>query len=248
MTKAILIEDDDKSRQQLVNILSQHFKDIHVVAVCKNNGEAKLAVIQHKPDLVITDIELEDEPVFNMLQQLKDIQFDIIFTTAHDKYAIQAIKFAALDYILKPFGKDELQHAIEQYHQKQNVKQSAQQLQTLFHNFNHLQKDQKKIALPTTKGYEIFPVKEVIRCEALANYTNFFTSAKNKLTVTKTLKEYEELLQDYDFFRVHHSHLINLNHVKKFLKKDNTVEMSDGSVVDVSRRKKEEFLGKLEAL
>ncbi len=248
MTKIVVIEDDEKSRQHLVTMLNDHCKDVYIAQACRNNQEAKEAIIQYDPDLVISDIELENESVFIMLQELDSKNFEIIFTTGHDRYAIQAIKFSALDYILKPFGTAELLQAMQHYHLKQNKKTAAQQLDTLFYNFKQLQKDQKKITLPTTKGLEVYTVKDVIRCEAQINYTNFFLTTKNTILVTKTLKEYEELLNEYGFFRVHHSHLINLNHVKKYLKKDDTVIMSDGSVIDVSRRKKDEFLAKLEAL
>lgn len=249
MTKIVVIEDDEKSRLQLITMLNEHVKDAHIVQACKNNQEAKAAIIQYEPELVITDIELENEAVFTMLQELDNKNFEIIFTTGHDKYAIAAIKFSALYYILKPFGTDELLQAMQYYYVKQHKKTAAQQLDALFYNFKQLQNNQKKIVLPTIKGLEVFTVKEVIRCEAEINYTNFFLDGvKHGIMVTKTLKEYEELLTSYGFFRVHHSHLINLNHVKKFVKKDNTVTMSDGSIVDVSRRKKDEFLEKLEAL
>jgi len=249
MVKIVVVEDDEKSRQQLVALLHEHVIDAHIAEACKNNREAKAAIIKHEPALVISDIELENEAVFTMLQELDNKNFEIIFTTGHDKYAIQAIKFSALYYILKPFGADELLQAMQHYYLKQHKKTAAEQLDALFYNVKQLQAGEKKIVLPTLKGLEVFTIKEVIRCEAEINYTNFFmVGAKPCIMVTKTLKEYDELLTGYGFFRVHHSHLINLNHVKKFIKKDNTVMMSDGSVIDVSRRKKDEFLRKLEAL
>jgi len=249
MVKIVVIEDDEKSRQQLLALLDEHIKDVHVASACKNNHEAKAAILKYEPDLVISDIELEGEAVFTMLQELDNKNFEIIFTTGHDKYAIQAIKFSALYYILKPFGEEELLQAMQHYHARQQKKSAAQQLDALFYNFKQLQADQKKIVLPTIKGLEVFTIKEVIRCEAAINYTHFFMAGtKPAIVVTKTLKEYDELLGGYGFFRVHHSHLINLNHVKKYVKKDSTVIMSDGSIIDVSRRKKDEFLQRLEAL
>lgn len=249
MVKLVVIEDDEKSRQQLVSLLNEYVKNAHIAAACKNNQEAKAAIIKHEPDLVISDIELENEAVFSMLQELDNKDFEIIFTTGHDKYAIQAIKFSALYYILKPFGAEELLQAMEQFYAKQYKKNAALQLDALIYNFKQLQADQKKIVLPTIKGLEVFTIKEIIRCAAEINYTNFFMAgAKHGIMITKTLKEYDEILSGYGFFRVHHSHLINLNHVKKFVKKDNTVIMSDGSIIDVSRRKKDEFLERLEDL
>lgn len=249
MIRAIIIEDEDNSRIILNDMLLQHIKNIEVVAVCKNNVEAKSAIENLQPDLVFSDVELEGETVFNMLQQLNEINFEIIFTTGYDKYAIQAIKFSALDYLLKPFSKEDIAEAINHYQQKQNKKQSSQQFDALFHNLKHFQKDLKKITLPTSNGLTVYPVKDIIRCQAEVNYTNFFLTSKSKMLVTKTLKEYEELLNDYDFMRVHNSHLINLHHVKNYSRGEGgSVTMSDGTTVDVSRRKKDEFLKRLETL
>lgn len=230
-------------------MLREHFKNIAVIAVCKNVEEGKAAIAELEPELVFSDIELDGDSAFNMLRQLNNINFEVIFTTAFEKYAIQAIKFSALDYLLKPFSKEDLADALNHYQQKQNRQQSAQQFDALFHNLKHFQSDSKKIALPTSNGLTIVPVKEIIRCHAEINYTYFLLINKNKILVTKTLKEYEELLNDYDFIRVHNSHLINLHHVKNYSRGEGgTVTMSDGSLIDVSRRKKEEFLKRLETL
>ena len=249
MIRAIIIEDEENSRIVLNEMLQTHFKNVEIIATCTNNEEAKSAIENLSPDLVFSDVELGNETVFDMLQQLNNIDFEIIFTTGYDKYAIQAIKFSALDYLLKPFSKEDLDVAINHYQQKQNKKQSSQQFDALFHNLKHFQNDQKKITLPTSNGLNVYSVKDIIRCQAEVNYTNFFLTSKNKMLVTKTLKEYEELLNDYDFIRVHNSHLINLHHVKNYSRGEGgTVTMSDGTTVDVSRRKKEEFLKRLEAL
>lgn len=249
MIKTIIIEDEENSRTVLYNMLTQHFKNVEILAVCKNIEEGKNAIEQLDPELVLCDIELDGDSAFNMLRQLNTINFEVIFTTAFEKYAIQAIKFSALDYLLKPFSKEDLVKALNHYQQKQNRQQSAQQFDALFHNLKHFQSDAKKIALPASNGLMIVPVKEITRCQAEVNYTYFFLINKNKMLVTKTLKEYEELLNDYDFIRVHNSHLINLHHVKSYSRGDGgTVTMSDGAVIDVSRRKKEEFLKRLETL
>ena len=249
MIRVIIIEDEENSRTALQDLLKQHFKNIEVMALCRNAEEGKAAIEELRPELVFSDIELGDASAFDMLQQLSDVNFEIIFTTAFDRYAIQAIKFSALDYLLKPFSKEDLAEAITHYQEKQTKQQSAQQFDALFHNLKHIQKDSKKIALPTSSGLTIIPVKEIVRCQAEVNYTNFFLTSNNKMLVTKTLKEYEELLNDYDFIRVHNSNLINLHHVKNYSRGEGgTVTMSDGSVVDVSRRKKDEFLKRLAAL
>jgi two-component system, LytTR family, response regulator len=249
MIRTIIIEDEENSRLILTDTLHEHFHNIQIIATCKNNSEAKLAIEELKPDLVLSDIELKHESVFTMLQQLNIIDFEIIFISGYDKYAIQAIKFSALDYLLKPFSKKELADAIEHYEQKQHKKQSMQQFDALFHNLKNIQKDLKKIALPTANGLTVFTLNEIVYCQAEINYTYFFLVTKNKILGTKTLKEYEELLDDYDFIRVHKSYLINLHHVKNYSRGEGgTVTMSNGDVVEVSRRKKEEFLNRLSAL
>ena len=249
MIRTIIIEDEENSQVVLSGTLNQHFKNIEVMAMCKNNEEAKAAIELLQPELVFSDIELGSSSVFDMLQQLTTIAFEVIFITAFNKYAIQAIRFSALDYLLKPFSLEDLSAAIKRYEQKKDKQHSTGQFNTLFYNLRHLQKDAKKIALPTTNGLTIVPLKEIIRCEAEVNYTTFFLTSKNKMLVTKTLKEYEDLLNDYDFIRVHNSHLINLHHIKNYTRGEGgTVTMTDKTQVDVSRRKKEEFMKRLAAL
>jgi two-component system LytT family response regulator len=246
MIKAIIIEDEQRNRLLLQEMIVEHFRNIKVLATCATAAEGLVAISTLHPDLVFSDIELGDESVFDMLQELTSIDFEIIFTTAYEKYAIQAIKFSALDYLLKPFSVVQLTDAINQYEKKQFKKQSGHQFEALFHNLKHLQKNSKKIALPTLNGLLVIPIKEIIRCQSDVNYTTFYLIEKNKIVVSKSLKEFEELLSEYDFIRVHNSHLINLHYVKNYTKGDGgIVTMADGTEVDVSRRKKEEFLKRL---
>ena len=249
MIRAIIIEDEANSRNILTSMLEEHFKDIKVLALCSNNTEARMAIDKWQPQLVFSDVELGEETVFAMLEQLGEINFEILFTTGYDKYAIQAIKFAALDYLVKPFAVADLANALEQYRQRQLKKQHLLQYDALFYNLRLYQNELKKIALPTFSGLTVYAVKDIIYCRAEVNYTHFFFVSGQKLLVIKTLKEYEDLLQDCGFIRVHKSHLINLRHVKDYARGEGgTVTMSDGTVLDVSRRKKEEFLQRLEAL
>jgi two-component system LytT family response regulator len=249
MIKAIIIEDEESSSTLLVDMLAEHFENITVLAVCDSAEEAKQALEIHRPDLVFSDVELDNDSVFDVLEQFTPIDFEVIFTTAYEKYAIQAIKFSALDYLLKPFGVDDLASAINHYQERKNKYQPARQFEVLFHNLRGIKASAKKIALPTLNGLKVVALKEVVRCQADANYTTFFFTGENKMMVTKTLKEFEELLDEYDFIRVHNSHLINLNHVAKYTKGEGgVVTMSDGAEVDVSRRKKEEFLQRLNKL
>lgn len=246
MIQTIIIEDDQNSRDFLQEMLTEHFKNVELVAVCKTADEGKTAIEAYQPDLVFSDIELEHTSAFDMLQQINTIDFEVIFTTGYEKYAIQAIKFSALDYLLKPFSLADLSEALNHYLQKQNKKESARQFETLFYNLKSLQKSSKKIALPTSSGLMMVPLNEIIRCQADVNYTTFFLHNKKKVVISKTLKEYEEMLSEFDFVRVHNSNLINLHHVSNYTRGEGgVVTMSDGSEVDVSRRKKDEFLEKI---
>jgi two-component system, LytTR family, response regulator len=249
MIRTIIIEDEATSRKILTDMLAEQVTPVKILASCTNNTEAKIAIETLEPDLVISDVELGQETVFTMLQQLPSINFDILFTTGYDKYAIQAIKFAALDYLIKPFTGSDLAIAIGQHRQRQEKKLREQQFEALFHNLKLYQNDLKKIALPTFTGLDVIPVKEIIHCQAEVNYTHFFFTGGKKLLAIKTLKDYEDLLNECGFIRVHKSHLINVHHVKSYTRGEGgAVTMSDGTVIDVSRRKKEEFLQKLDML
>lgn len=249
MIKAIIIEDEKRSSDLLVEMLTTHFKYITIIAVCKTVEEGKSALNNLNPDLVFSDIELGSESAFTMFEEVENIDFEVIFTSGQEKYALQAIKFSALDYLLKPFSLSDLTDSLNRYHEKKDKKQSGHQFEALFHNLKNLQKDSKKIALPTLTGLLIIPVKDIIRCQADVNYTTLYLIANNKIVACKSLKEFDELLNDYDFLRVHNSHLINLNYVKNYTKGEGgVVTMADGTEVDVSRRKRDEFLKRLAEL
>lgn len=246
MIKTIIIEDEKLSSDLLVEMLNKHFKYLTIVAVCKTIDEGKNAINNLHPDLVFSDIELGTDSAFTMFQQIEKIDFEVIFTSGQEKYALQAIKFSALDYLLKPFSQSDLTEALNRFHEKKDKKQSSNQFEALFHNLKNLQKDSKKIALPTLTGLIIIPVKDIIRCQADVNYTTLHLITQNQIVACKSLKEFDELLVDYDFLRVHNSHLINLNYVKNYTKGEGgVVTMLDGTEVDVSRRKRDEFLKRL---
>ena len=248
VVKTIIIEDEKHNQAALLNMLKD-YSHIEVLAVCSSNAEAKNAITSLMPDLVFSDIELQGETVFEMLQQLSYINFEIIFTTAHETYALQAIKFSALDYILKPFSPSDLNEAINRYSEKTNKSKNNNSFETLFHNLKNIQKESKKIALPTLNGLHIISLKDIIRCQADNNYTTFYLVGDKSFVVSKTLKDYEQMLEEFDFMRVHHSHLINLHCIKNYAKGDGgVVTLIDGTEVDVSRRKKDDFLLRLNNL
>lgn len=179
---------------------------------------------------------------FEMLNELPEKDFHIIFTTAYDQYAIKAIKYAAFDYLLKPIDIQELQEAISNVETREN-NQTKKQVELLQQNMLHPKKQLNKLAIPTLEGLLFFDINDIIHLEANSNYTNIYFTNKTKITASKTLKEFEELLPEDIFFRTHHSHLINLNYIKRYIKGDGgQIELQNGSYVDVARRKKEEFL------
>jgi two-component system, LytTR family, response regulator len=242
MITAIIIDDEAKGRLALSQKLFTYCTQVQVVAEASNGQEALLLIQHHKPQLVFLDIEMPKMNGFEMLNALPEKNFHVIFTTAYDQYAIKAIKYAAFDYLLKPVDIEELKTAVEKIELKE-TNQTKKQVELLQQNIEHSKKQLNKLAVPTLDGLLFFDINDIIHLEANSNYTFIHFLGKPKITASKTLKEFEELLPEEIFFRTHHSHLINLNYIKKYIKGDGgQIELQNGNVVDVSRRKKEEFL------
>jgi len=249
MIKALLVEDEEQSRQLLKTLLSKNCPNIEVVATAANVKEASEAVQKYQPDLVFLDITMPDGTGFDLLEKISPIKFDIIFTTATDKYAIKAIKYSALDYLLKPIDVEELKHSVDKLIQKKQQLNTVENLSHLLQNLKQNTDNYQKITLPTGSAYEIVYIKDIIRCEAEGSYTMFFLTNGKKLLVTAGLKHYEDLLPQKEFMRIHHHHLININHVSRVLKNDGGfVVMSDDMQIEISRRKKDEFLEALKKI
>ena len=243
MITAIIVDDEQDSRAALESLIGNFFPDILLNPSCKSPAEGIDAIREYHPSLVFLDVEMPPSTGFEMLRKLEDIDFEIIFTTAYEKYAIQAIRFCELDFLLKPIGKEDLQEAILRMKQKKTIEKSAIKIEALFENIKNKENTQRKIVLPTSNGLELIYLQDITRLESNANYTMFHLKNKQKMIVCKTIKEYEEMLEDVNFFRVHNSHIINLRYVKKYIKGEGgVVKMEDGSEIDVSRRRKEEFL------
>ncbi|HEX7414884.1 MAG TPA: LytTR family DNA-binding domain-containing protein [Bacteroidia bacterium] len=245
MIKALIVEDEKQSSQLLNTLVGKHCKDIEVVATAANVKQAVAAIHKHQPDLVFLDITMPDGSGFDLLEKVSPIQFDIIFTTATDKHAIKAIKYAALDYLLKPIDVEELKSSVNKLILKKNNLNTVENLTHLLDNLKENSNSYQKITLPTGTAYEIVYIKDIIRCEADGSYTTFFLTHGKKLLVTHALIQYEELLPEKEFMRVHRHHLININHVTRYIKTEGFAIMSDDAKIEVSRRKKDEFLGAL---
>lgn len=242
MIRAILIDDEKHCRETLAIQLERYCPEVQLLAQCSSAAEGLRVIKEQKPDLVFLDVEMPLMNGFEMLQQLSDISFEVIFTTGYDAYAIKAIRFSALDYLLKPIDRDELQKAVAKA--RQHSGQSlTQQFHVLLEKLENKPGVLQKIALPTQEGFELVPVASIIKCESDSNYTHIYLKSGRKILVSRTLKEIEELLEGHSFLRVHHSYIANLNEITRYVRGEGGyLVMSDDSSVMVSRSRKEALL------
>jgi two-component system LytT family response regulator len=242
MLSTILIDDQEICTEMLKDMLEKDTSDVEVKAVCHSGKEGIKAIKKHDPDLIILDVEMPGMSGFDMLREIKEPGFEVIFTTAFDKYSIEAIRFSALDYLLKPVTPHELKSAIDKVENKHN-KNINRQFKTLFKNLHETKRQVNQVALPALEGLIFVNVVDIIHCESDSNYTTLFLKSGEKMMVTKTLKDIEGLLEGNNFFRIHHSHLINMIHIKKYVRGNaGYVVMSDGADINVARNRKEDFL------
>jgi len=243
MIKAILVDDEIHGLDTLGILLADFCPEVQVVDRCSSAKKALESITKTKPDLVFLDIEMPVMNGFELLEQFAEIPFSVIFTTSYDQYAIKAIRFSALDYLLKPVDPKELIAAIHKVEKKKNPP-TPEQLQMLLQQLQHREGPLTRIAIPTSEGFELVPADEVVRCEANDNYTYLFLKNKTRIIASRTLKEIEEQLREFpQFIRVHHSYVVNLNEVIKYVRGEGGyLSMTDGSTVNVSRSRKEALL------
>jgi len=243
MIKAIIIDDEVHCLETLSLLLKEFCPEVQLIDQCRSAKKALEAIEKYKPELVFLDIEMPTMNGFEMLEQFTEIQFAIIFTTSYDQYAIKAIRFSALDYLLKPIDPKELLNAVKKVQEQRHLPM-AEQFQMLLRQINGKDYQFHKIAIPTLEGFELIPADQVVRCEAADNYTYLHLKNKNKIVACRSLKEMEEQLKDFRFFvRVHHSYLVNLNEVIKYIRGDGGyLVMSDNSTINVSRSRKESLM------
>lgn len=242
MIKALIVDDETTSIQLLEWLLNRHCPDITVIKKAKSVSEAIPLIKSFNPDILFLDIQMPHQSGFDLLSTIEKWNFEVIFTTAFNEYAIMAIRFSALDYLLKPIDETELVKAVERFKVKRMYAPAGQELfRNFIRNISGREKEQFKLALTGSGEIRYVNVQEIIRLQAERNYTRiYFTNNKNFLSA-KTLKEYEELLQDHDFIRVHKSHLVNAAYMTNY-DRDGWLHMEDGSKVEVARRKKEYLL------
>lgn len=246
MIRALIIDDEKKGITILKQLLQRHCPQAEVVATSSNPKEAIALIAEHKPNLVFMDIEMPGMNGFELLKSLDEINFEVIFTTAFNEYAVKAIRFSALDYLLKPIDAEELKTAVRRMETKMKSSAQKENLEQFFQNIKNLQSPFARITLSTSEGLIVQEVKDIIYCEATGSYTTFFLKNNEKIMVSKGIGEFEELLKDHHFFRVHHSFLINMNEIKKYIRGDGgTVILSNGKEIDVAKRRKDQFLAEL---
>lgn len=241
MLNAVLIDDDQSNLSSLSEKILRHCAEVNICARCDNAADGKAAIEYIKPDLVFLDIEMPVMNGFVMLQQLSYRNFELIFVTAYDHYAINAIRFSALDYLVKPVDVDELKSAVAKAVNNRRSSSAQLQLELLLEQMNL--KQFKRISVPTSEGLQFLNVDDIVYFEASNNYTTIFLASTAKYLVARTLKDFEDMLANTVFFRIHHSFLINLNYVEKYIRGEGgQVMMKNGKMLDVSKRKKPEFL------
>ncbi|MFP3591065.1 LytR/AlgR family response regulator transcription factor [Chryseobacterium sp. SIMBA_038] len=238
-TQVCIIDDEKDGRDYISLLLENEFPEIQVVFQASSVEEAYIYLTKNTPEILFLDVQLKDGTAFDLLSKFREIDSQIIFITAFEHFAIQAIKNGATDYLLKAIKKIDFIIAVNKA--LENIKKNKNS--TVQHS------NQNKISLPTLQGFKLTNITDIIRCEADSSYTTFYLSDKTKIIVSKTLHEFEEHLSEHNFFRIHHKHLINLFHLKEYIKgKGGQVVMTDNSILDVSVRKKTDFLYKIEHL
>lgn len=229
--KAIIIDDIEAARIALIEDIATYCPEIEIIGQAEGVVSGAKLIKEVQPELVFLDIQMPDGSGFDLLEILPETNFKLIFTTASDAYAIKAFKFSAIDYLLKPIDPDDLKEAVNKANEESL---HSERISLLKENM----KGSKKIALNTLEKIQIVKIDDIVRCESSVNYTTFYFEDKTKLLVTKTLKEFDKMLADFGFIRVHQSHLINIEFIKEFLKSNGELVMKDGAKVPVSTRKK----------
>ncbi|HEU4607346.1 MAG TPA: LytTR family DNA-binding domain-containing protein [Chitinophagaceae bacterium] len=241
MLRAVLIDDDQSNLSALSEKLAKHCPQVKVICRCDNAAEGIAVIEREKPSLVFLDIEMPVMNGFVLLQQLEYRSFGLIFVTAYDHYAIKAIKYSALDYLVKPVEIDDLKAAIAKAEANSENRNAQLQLELLLEHLN--KKQPKRITIPTSDGLHFINLDNIIYLEASNNYTQIYLATNQKYLVSRTLKEFEEMLPSDPFVRIHHSTIVNKQYVEKYIRGDGgQVVMRHGRVLDVSKRRKTEFL------
>ncbi len=248
MIKAVVIDDEINNQELISNLLKSYAENIQVVGLADSVESAYKTIQEHQPDLIFLDVQMPDGTGFDLLKKFEKINFKIIFVTAHQEFALEAFKYSALDYILKPLSPANLLAAVNKAEETMGSDELNMKLKILLNNIAEPIKNKKKIVLKTMERIYSVGLDDIIRFESDGGYTKVYLTDGKRITVSKTMKEYDDLLLDAGFLRVHHSHLINMNHLFCFEKAEGHVVMKDDSVVPVSNRKKDHLMELLNML
>jgi two-component system LytT family response regulator len=247
--KAVLVDDEPDGIRALKKMLESHCPNVQVVATCSNATIAKQELESVRPDVVFLDIQMPGKSGLDLLTEMPEKDFEVIFVTAHNEYMLQALQYSAADYLLKPVDEDRLVEAVQRVETRIQA-EKKEWTETLMHNLNKAgSPSEMRLCLPTLKGFIVVKLDDIIYCEAERSYTIFHLDGKRTVMVSKSLIEYDNLLQDTQFIRIHKSFLINLHHVKEYQRGEGgTVIMTDNAEIEVSRRKKEFFMNRMKEL
>jgi two-component system, LytTR family, response regulator len=246
MLKTLIVDDEPHAVKSIKILLEENNPNVNILGLYTDAREALKYIQKNEIDLLLLDIEMPFMNGFELLNQLKSINFKVIFITAYDHFAIKAFRFSAFDYLLKPVDENELKNSISKLEIQYKTLPQPSHYEYLFELFKTGNQQIKRIALPTLEGFEFVEVEKIIRCESDSNYTKFFIQNHPMMLVSRTLKETEEILSDFPFIRVHNSHIINKNHVKKYVKADGGfILMIDNAEIPISRTRKDDVIFQL---
>ena len=249
MLKILIVEDEKDTRDLLKSMISQSFSDIEIVGEVESVADGIKAIDETNPDVVLLDIDLTDGTGFEILEQTKHKNFMVVFITAHNEYAVKAFRISAIDYLLKPIDINDLIDALEKCKQQKEAGELNFKLEALFSNLKSEANQDKKIVLKSSDSIHVIPIHEIIRCESDSSYTTFHLKNDKKLIISKTLKEFDDLLTEYGFFRPHQSHLVNINCINSYEKPHGgLLVMNDKSHVPVATRKREALFSLFKSL
>ncbi|WP_431216113.1 LytR/AlgR family response regulator transcription factor [Puia sp. P3] len=245
MIKTILVDDEARGLSSLKKLLELNCPELQVIAECRDAAHAVQAILLLRPQLVFLDISMPGKNGFDLLNELKDIHFEIIFVTAHNQYSLQAFRYSAVDYLLKPVDEVLLTYAVQRAAGRINTQNISGNIDTFLYNLQH-KPSQMKLCVTSLKGFQVIVLSEIVYCEAESSYTIFHLTNGTNVVTSKSIIDYELLLEDNFFCRVHKSYLVNLAHIKEYIKGEGgSVILTNGREVEVSRRRKEAFLSKV---
>ncbi|HTI08432.1 MAG TPA: response regulator [Puia sp.] len=242
MIKTILVDDELRGLSSLKKLVELNCPELQVIGECRNAPQAAQAILNLRPQLVFLDISMPGKNGFDLLNELRDIHFEIIFVTAHSQYSLQAFRYSAVDYLLKPVDETLLAYAVHRAAGRINTHDASGNIETFLYNLQH-KPSEMKLCITSLKGFQVIHVSDIVYCEAESSYTIFHMANGTNIVASKSIIEYELLLEDNFFCRIHKSYLINLAHVKEYLRGEGgTVILTNDKEVEVSRRRRDEFL------